>query len=187
MLVRVILAIALLLPSSAFARLSPYAGQQVRAIKAFSDADIEGLLQGRGMELAKPAELNGYPGPSHSLDLAQDLGLTPEQITALKQIQQRMAADAKALGAKIIEKERALDRLFTDRSISAQKLQSLNLEIGELRGRLRTVHLVAHIETVDILTPEQVKRYDVLRGYTEPSAATHEAQPASAGREHGKH
>ncbi|MXQ13500.1 Spy/CpxP family protein refolding chaperone [Microvirga makkahensis] len=187
MLVRVALAAALLLPASAFAELSPYAGQQARAIKALSDADIEGLLQGRGMELAKPAELNGYPGPSHSLDLAQDLGLTPEQIAALKPIQQRMAIDAKALGAQVVEKERALDRLFADRSINVQKLQSLNLEIGELRGRLRTVHLVAHIETVSILTPDQIKRYDVLRGYAEPSAATHEARPASAGRGHGKH
>ena len=31
------------------------------------------------MGLALAAELNGYPGPRHVLDLADQLGLTPEQ------------------------------------------------------------------------------------------------------------
>jgi hypothetical protein len=48
---------------------TPYAGQQNRTIKALSDEDIVGLLKGDGMGFAKAAELNGYPGPKHVLDL----------------------------------------------------------------------------------------------------------------------
>lgn len=38
------------------------------------------LRSGKGMALALPAELNGYPGPSHSLERADQLKLSPEQI-----------------------------------------------------------------------------------------------------------
>ena len=41
---------------------SPYAGEQGREIKALSTKDIDDLTQGRGMGLAKAAELNRYPG-----------------------------------------------------------------------------------------------------------------------------
>ena len=48
----------------------PYAGLDVRAVKALSDVQIADLRAGRGMGLALPAELNGYPGPTHVLEHA---------------------------------------------------------------------------------------------------------------------
>ena len=60
--------------SVAFAQ-SPYVGMQTRSIKALSDQQIADLKAGRGMGLALPAELNGYPGPAHVLELADQLGL----------------------------------------------------------------------------------------------------------------
>ena len=47
--------------------------------QALSPEDIQGLLEGRGMGLAKAAELNSYPGPKHVLEMADALELTPEQ------------------------------------------------------------------------------------------------------------
>ena len=49
---------------------SPYAGFQHRPIKALSDEQLADLRDGRGMMLSLPAELNGYPGPRHVLDMA---------------------------------------------------------------------------------------------------------------------
>ena len=40
----------------------PYAGLQSRPVKALSDQQIADLRAGRGMTMALPAELNGYPG-----------------------------------------------------------------------------------------------------------------------------
>ena len=60
---------------------APYAGQQMRTIKALSDDDIAALRKGEGMGMAKAAELNGYPGPVHVLALAGQLGLTEAQQT----------------------------------------------------------------------------------------------------------
>jgi hypothetical protein len=58
---------------------APYAGMQTRSIKALSDQHIADLRAGRGMGLALAAELNGYPGPSHLLELADKIGLSDAQ------------------------------------------------------------------------------------------------------------
>jgi len=43
--------------------------------------------------------------------------------------------------------------------------RNLVKEIAEYQGELRLVHLNAHIQQKDILTPEQISVYDRLRGY----------------------
>jgi hypothetical protein len=60
---------------------SPYASQESREIKSLSPQEASDLLAGKGMGFAKAAELNGYPGPAHVLELAAQLQLTPEQKT----------------------------------------------------------------------------------------------------------
>ena len=75
------LVLAIILSSAAsvtFAQ-SPYVGMQTRSIKALSEQQIADLKAGRGMGLALPAELNGYPGPAHVLELSDQLGLSTEQ------------------------------------------------------------------------------------------------------------
>jgi hypothetical protein len=39
-------------------------------------------------------------------------------------------------------------------------------EIGALQSDLRATHLKAHLETKAVLRPEQISRYDALRGYS---------------------
>jgi hypothetical protein len=60
---------------------SPYAGMQTRPIKALSAEQVADLKAGRGMGLAMAAELNGYPGPAHVLELADKLDLSDQQRT----------------------------------------------------------------------------------------------------------
>ena len=50
-----------------------------RSIKALSEQQVNELGAGRGMGLALAAELNGYPGPSHVLELADKLELSADQ------------------------------------------------------------------------------------------------------------
>jgi hypothetical protein len=40
-------------------------------------------------------------------------------------------------------------------------------DIAILSGKLRAAHLKAHIAQKEILTPQQISRYDALRGYQE--------------------
>ena len=144
---------------------TPYAGQQARGIKALSDDDIAALRKGEGMGMAKAAELNGYPGPAHVLQLAAQLELTETQRRDVQASFDRMSAAAKPLGAELIERERALDQLFAKGDISPDQVAAETVAIGELQGRLRAVHLAAHLETHALLRADQIARYEELRGY----------------------
>jgi hypothetical protein len=73
---------------------SPYAGMQTRSIKSLPDLQIADLKAGRGMGLALPAELNGYPGPMHVLQLAGQLGLSADQKTRVQSLFDSMKAEA---------------------------------------------------------------------------------------------
>jgi Spy/CpxP family protein refolding chaperone len=154
---------------------TPYAEQQKRTIKALSDDDLAALRKGEGRGMAKAAELNGYPGPAHVLQLAAQLGLTEAQRRDVQAVFDRMSAAAKPIGAELIERERTLDQLFANGDISPDQLAAATAAIGELQGRLRAVHLTAHFETRALLNPDQVTRYQQLRGYgdTQPPAQHH--------------
>lgn len=147
------------------AQASPYAGQQDRAIKALSEQEQRGWLEGQGMGLAKPAELNGYPGPMHVLELAAPLALTAQQSSATRELMQRHKATVRTLGAQLVEAERQLDLLFRERRATEGEVERLSGQIGTLQGRIRAEHLRTHVSQVALLTPEQVARYSVLRGY----------------------
>ena len=148
----------------------PYAGQQTRALKALSDDEIAALRNGDGMGFAKAAELNGYPGPRHVLDLAHELALSEPQLRQVRAVWERMNGAARALGATLIEREAALDRLFAKAEVTPERVNAETIAIGELQARLRAAHLLAHLETRATLSPEQVARYNNLRGYDKPSS-----------------
>src|SRR4030081_3756596 len=90
---------------------TPYAGMQSRPIKALSDQQVADLKAGRGMGLALPAELNGYPGPMHVLEHADALGLTPDQRSRTMALFNAMKAEVVPVGERLIEQETKLDRL----------------------------------------------------------------------------
>ena len=144
---------------------SPYAGQEYRSIKSMSPQEIEALKNGEGMGLAKLAELNRFPGPKHVLDHAQQLRLTPEQMAETRSLFGDMQSRAVAVGHELLAAEADLDRAFEENEINAEMLQNALLEIGEIRARLRFVHLEAHLRQKHLLTNAQVTLYNQIRGY----------------------
>ncbi|WP_185973578.1 Spy/CpxP family protein refolding chaperone [Ferrovibrio terrae] len=144
---------------------SGYAAMATRPIKALSEDQITQLREGRGMGLSLPAELNSYPGPMHALELANALRLTPDQRTRLNAIKQQMSSRAIALGHQVIAAEAQLDRAFASGQADPSAVVQQLSDIGHLNGELRSVHILAHMETRALLTPDQVARYDAERGY----------------------
>ncbi|WP_027151829.1 hypothetical protein [Mesorhizobium sp. WSM2561] len=144
---------------------SPYSGRETRSVKALSDEQIADLEAGRGMGLALAAELNGYPGPSHVLELAEALGLTSKQTARSKELFGQMKAETIPLGKRLIKEETELDHLFAERTITATRLTEKVKSIAEVQGALRATHLRYHLDMVEILTPGQIRRYSQLRGY----------------------
>ena len=156
------------------ASLSPYIGQEQREIKALSAEEIQGYLSGSGMGLAKVAELHHYPGPRHVLDLAEPLRLSEEQRRQTQTIFETMRTEAMRLGRQFIDKEHHLEMLFAAGTITEAQLEQLVIDLATLHGQLRAAHLRAHLAQRAILTPEQVRRYDELRGYNvSPHPVTH--------------
>jgi hypothetical protein len=144
---------------------SSYSGMETRGVKALSYEQIADLEVGRGMSLALAAELNGYPGPSHILDLAEALGLTSKQATRTRDLLGQMKAETIPLGKRLIEEETQLDRLFAERAITTTRLTEMIKSIAVVQGALRAAHLRFHLDMVLLLTPEQIRRYSQLRGY----------------------
>ena len=117
------------------------------------------------MGFALPAELNGYPGPIHVLELGDRLGLTGEQRTRVQDLHAAMRAETVPLGERLIAQETELDRQFATKSVTPASLQATTAAIGSTQGALRGAHLHYHLSTLEVLTPEQVHRYGELRGY----------------------
>lgn len=161
---------ALVACTAAWAADQPYADQHHRDIKALSGDEVKGYLAGAGMGFARAAELNHYPGPMHALELAEQLKLTGEQRAALESLMKRHKSQASELGAAVVSLERRLDSLFASRHATANEVEQTVTKIGEAQARYRTSHLVTHLSTTALLTPEQRARYDVLRGYVNEPA-----------------
>lgn len=78
---------------------------QSRAIKSLSEQQVADLKAGRGMGLALAAELNGYPGPSHLLELAHQLNLSAGQRLALKNMFDDMKVETILIGEILLRKK----------------------------------------------------------------------------------
>ena len=168
---RILTTAALLLATGSVLAESPYAGMQSRSVKALSEQQIADLNAGRGMGMALAAELNGYPGPSHVLELADRLELTPDQISAARSLFESMKRESIPLGARLIEQESDLDRLFASRSITPESLRAATTAVAQTQGQLRETHLKYHLSTAVLLEPGQLQRYAGLRGYEGGTAA----------------
>jgi hypothetical protein len=144
---------------------TPYAGMQSRSIKALSDQQIADLRAGRGMGLALAAELNGYPGPSHVLELADELDISSDQRTGIQRLFDAMKAEALPLGSRLIEQEADLDKQFAGHTVTPESLKASTAAIAVTQGELRDTHLKYHLATVALLSPDQMKRYAELRDY----------------------
>jgi hypothetical protein len=152
---------------------TPYAGMQTRSIKALSDQQIADLRAGRGMGLALAAELNGYPGPSHLLELADKIGLSDAQRNSARRMFEAMKAETIPIGERLIAQEAALDKLFADHAITPEQLSAATSGIGVAQSQLRAAHLKYHLSTVAMLQPSQIQQYAALRGYDDGSQEHH--------------
>jgi len=178
---------ALLGLASSFAADTPYAGQQTRAIKALSDQEVSDYVEGRGMGSSKAAELNHYPGPAHVLADSSRLQLTDRQKAETQSVFDAMSAVAKRSGAAIVAKEAELDALYASGQAASGTIKDLVSELSRLQAEFRYAHLSAHLAMRAILTPEQIARYDEMRGYTAMAPGSSPSTEAAPEHQHVHH
>ena len=144
---------------------SPHAHAQSAEVPSLTPDEVRALRNGEGMGLARAAELNHFPGPKHLLDLRSELKLGDAQIERIKAIHRKMRTQAIAKGEDILQAELHIANLFALGSPAPAQVNRATEHLGVLRGQLRAIHLLAHIESARELTPGQIKVYDRLRGY----------------------
>ena len=196
MAVNYLIPLLVVLPALAFAQshdgdhgqsASIYAGEENRSIKSLSEQDLEDIARGGGWGFARAAELNGVPGPTHLLELADEIALTAEQRDDIEAIRAQMQADAMAAGERFVAAELALDTAFRLGAPDTETLERLVMEAGEARAALRLVHLDAHLLTLPLLTERQITQYSVLRGYLDdPCARVPEGHNPDLWRSHNR-
>jgi hypothetical protein len=152
---------------------SPYVPLQERPIKALDAERVRGLLAGEGLTYALAAELNGFPGPLHAVELGARIGLSRAQIAAARARTETGRAEFRRLGAELVAAERALDASFADRRIDPETLRRLVGEAARLDGELRLAHLALHLDQTADMTQDQVRRYMQARGYDRPGGGGH--------------
>src|SRR5947208_7614031 len=131
----------LLISATAANAQTPYAGMQTRSIKALSEQKVADLSAGRGMGLALAAELNGYPGPVHVLELVDKLNLSADQRASVQRLFDSMKAEALPLGAKLLEQEADLDKQFATHTVTPDSLKGSTAAVAATPGELSGKHL----------------------------------------------
>jgi Spy/CpxP family protein refolding chaperone len=151
---------------------APYAGFQGREVKSLSEQDITELRRGGGWGLALPAELSGLPGPAHLLELQEELSLSAQQVAKIEEIFVNMQAEAITFGERLIEAEAELSIAFESPDLDPVRLRQLVEVAAAARADLRFTHLSRHLLTPNLLTAEQIKQYNVARGYADDPCAS---------------
>lgn len=147
---------------------APNAGSDSGDIKAMSAQAILDLREGRGMNVALAAELNGYPGPINALEHAEALGLSESQWAGMEHLMTTMRRHAIAGGERSIEAESMLDSLFSERRATPEALAEATPLVARGSDAMRAVHLATHIAARAVLSDDQVARYGPLRRHQQP-------------------
>jgi Spy/CpxP family protein refolding chaperone len=121
------------------------------------------IADGRGFGMAFAADRHGYPGPLHVLELAGQLGLTADQETRVRALMDAMFAESRPKGALLLAAERRLTSLFASGRADADSVRAAVADVERLRGELRTLHLVTHLRTRDVLSESQRRAYHAAR------------------------
>lgn len=134
-----------------------------QAVQAYLTEFEQVVREGRGFGMAFPADQNGYPGPMHALELKDRLRLTSEQETKLQALLDGMFAESRPTGARLLDAEAKLTRLFAAAGAEEASVRAAVAEVERARSELRLVHLLTHLRTRDLLTEAQRRQYHEAR------------------------
>lgn len=134
-----------------------------RSAEACNDEFEAVVRDGRGFGMAFAADQQGYPGPLHVLELKDRLSLDATQEARVRALLQSMFDEARPKGARLLEAEARLRRLFGAGTADASAVRAAVAEVEQARTELRLVHLLAHLETRALLSDAQRRAYHEAR------------------------
>jgi Spy/CpxP family protein refolding chaperone len=142
-----------------------------QSIKPISEYNLPGVGKGEGAGSGEAAELNGYPGPAHVIQMAANLGLDDRQIGAVKAIHEEMLQAVRAIAGEVKERQHELDALFESGTVTVAALEKATSAVSEAQGRLHFVHFRAHLKTREVLTPSQISTFKQIQAQASMESA----------------
>ena len=140
------------------------AGAQGHQVAQTCASEFEKVVgEGRGFGLAFAADQNGYPGPMHVLELKDRLKLTADQEAKGRELMHAMFTESRPKGARLLDAEARLRRLFAERVADAPAVRAAVAEVERARTEVRLVHLLTHLTTRNLLTEDQRRIYHEAR------------------------
>jgi hypothetical protein len=132
-------------------------------LKTLSDIQYNALINGDdiyGMSLA--AELNHCPSPEKVIKFKKQLDLSPIQVNKLMAINKELRRKKLEMGLIIIHNERTLDSIFRYHRLDNGSLIFYANRYGLYQGELRNTILQSYLTAWNLLTPQQIKKYQAL-------------------------
>jgi Spy/CpxP family protein refolding chaperone len=121
------------------------------------------VRDGRGFGMAFAADRQGYPGPMHVLELKDRLGLDAVQEARVRALVHAMFSESRPKGARLLDAEARLRALFAAGTAGEAAVRAAVAEVERARADIRLVHLLAHLETRELLTESQRRAYQEVR------------------------
>jgi Spy/CpxP family protein refolding chaperone len=116
---------------------------------------------------------DGEMGPG-SMGYGSKLGLSTEQLTAMKQIREKYRVDTEALRNDFIQKQVELKTVYADPRASDTSILTKQKEVDTLKQKMQDKMVQSRLEQRKIFTPEQLTKLGEA------------AQGFGNGRGHGK-
>ena len=140
------------------------AGQGQKAAALSCAEQFEAVVrEGYAFGMAFAADRNGYPGPRHILELKTELRLTADQEAKVAALMHAMLSDSRPKGARLLEAEGRLERLYADGVADEANVRAAVAEVERARSELRLAHLLIHLRARDLLTREQREAYHKIQ------------------------
>ncbi len=133
-------------------------------LKTLSDVKYTALVNGNdidGMSLA--AELNRYPLPDKVLKYKKEVNLSPVQVDKLSAIAKELHRKKLEMGQIIINNEKTIDSLFRTNRFNNGALIFYANRYGLYQGEIRNAILQACLATRQLLSVQQVNKYEALQ------------------------
>ena len=121
------------------------------------------IADGRGFGLAFAADQEGYPGPLHVLELKDHLRLSGDQEREMRELMDAMFTRSRPASARLLAAERRLRALFAERTADEVSVRRAVADVERIRSEVRSIHLLTHLKTRDLLTDEQRRLYHAAR------------------------
>jgi hypothetical protein len=116
-----------------------------------------------GEDLARVAEMNGYPLPDKVLKYRAELDLSPIQIKKITEASAYLRRRRLQIGGSVIDTEKKLDSLFKYNKVQDGSLIFYTNRYGLYQGELKNALLQACLSTQKLLSQQQIAKYQSLQ------------------------